>query len=60
MIQRAHGASLALESLRKFGVRDFDGDEAVETCVASPVDFPHAARPYWRDDLIGAQPNSGS
>ena len=60
MIQRAHGARLALESLRKFRLRDFNGDKAVETCVAGLVYFPHSARPDGRDDLIGPQPISGS
>ena len=52
MIERGHGARLALEALAELGLRDFDCDGAVEPDVASFVDLTHAAGAYRREDFV--------
>src|ERR1700716_3433097 len=64
MLQGRNGFGLALESflrLRiagKVGRKDLDGYRAIETGVATTIDFSHAARASRSDDLV--RPKSGS
>jgi hypothetical protein len=59
MIQRGHRASLALEPFAELPGGDFDGDGAVQTGVASAVDFSHAAGAYGVGDFVGAEAGPG-
>ena len=52
--------AFALESLAEFGRRDFDGDVAAETGVASFVDLAHPARTDACVDLVGTEPLTGA
>jgi hypothetical protein len=51
-------AGLAFESFGKLLVGNFNGNSAIEPCIASFVDLAHAARANQRDDLV--RPESSS
>jgi hypothetical protein len=61
MVKHAHRASLALEAVETLGRmreslrQDFDGDLAIQTGVAGPIDLPHTSRAEEIDDLVGTQ-----
>src|SRR5262245_54357057 len=65
MIEHRHGLRLALEAREALGVsresgrQDLDGDVAVESAVARPVDLTHPARAESGDDLVGSDSGSG-
>ena len=58
MIQRGNGFGFALEAEFARGIRgkmrrqDFDGDGAIEACIASAVDFTHSARAQGREYFV--------
>ncbi len=58
-------AGFALEALARVGagrdlrVEDFDGDDALETRVAGPVDLAHTSTANRRDDLVRAEARAG-
>jgi len=64
VVERGNSAGLAFEALaevRPFsGVwrKHFDGNGAVQPCIARLVDFAHAARAYRREDLVRAESRS--
>ena len=55
MIERGHGAGLALETLTELGLGDFDGDDTVQARIPSLLHVAHAARSDGREDFVGAE-----
>ncbi len=55
------GPCFPLETSPKIAIRgdtcqqDLDRDDAIEACVAGPVDFPHPACAEWREQLMGSE-----
>ena len=60
VVQRRKDFGFALEALdalrvaRKDLRKYLDGYVAIEFGVAGAIDFPHAARPKWREDFVRA------
>ena len=61
MREGGHDLGLALEAgqpgriLGKLRGQDLDGDVAIESRVAGPIDFAHAARADGGADLVGTE-----
>ena len=66
MVQDAGSFGLLLEAAQAVGVRgkrrrqDLDRDISPEPRVLRPIDLPHSARAEGRDDLVRAEPRTGS
>ena len=60
MVQGGHRVRLALEALRELLFGNLDGDDAIQSRVASLIDLSHPARAQGRSDLVRTQPGSGS
>ena len=65
MVERCQRARLALESRDGIGVgrnarrHNLDRHVASEAHITRPVDFPHAAGPEQRDNLVSADTRAG-
>src|ERR1700732_1752832 len=61
MIQAGNCFGFALETLAQFSTiskmrwQNFDGDNSVQTGIASLVNFAHSARANTREDFVRAQ-----
>ena len=61
MIQAGNRPGFALEPFAEFGSigevirKDFDGDNAVQTCVPGAIHLTHPTRTYRGKDFIRAQ-----
>src|SRR5712691_6123027 len=55
MIQRRHGASLALKTLTELGLGNLDRDDTIEARVAGLVHFAHATRTDGCEDFVRAE-----
>src|ERR1700741_1809379 len=58
MIQRGDGARFPLEALRELILGNFQGNDAIQPRVASPLYLPHAARTDQGENLVRAEPGS--
>src|ERR1700752_4874043 len=52
VIQRGNGPRFALEAITECGLRELDGDHAVESCVTGFPDLSHAARANRGKELV--------
>jgi hypothetical protein len=65
MVECRDGARLTLEAgalvgvVGNLGPKDFDGDAAIEPCIACLVDFAHPARAERRDDFVRPEAGAG-
>ena len=59
MIETRHCSGFTFESLPQFRVcghmigQDFDGDDSIQTSVASAIDLSHSARAKRGEDFVG-------
>jgi hypothetical protein len=60
MVECRYRARFALEALRKLFFYNFDCNSAIQSRVASTIDFAHASGANGFEEFISAQPSSGS
>jgi hypothetical protein len=59
VLKRGGRAGLGLESRSELLLRDFQRDDAVESCIAGAVDNAHAAFAEFREDFIRTETGTG-
>ena len=59
MIERCHGARLALEAFIEAFGGDFDGHVASQPRIMRAIDFSHAAGADGTEDLVRAEFRAG-
>src|SRR5260370_25319240 len=65
MIKAGNGARFTIESFAQFGTirkmrrQNFDGNNAVEPCVAGAIHFSHPARTDSGEDFVRSESSSG-
>src|SRR5262245_38035154 len=59
MVERSDCVRFLLKPVGVAGGETFDGDDAIETCVAGLPDFAHAARSERLENLVRPEPSAG-